>query len=79
MTQIHLAIVLSWQTDKAPSNRRLETIVNSVINQKRANALVWQREREGVAVPDTAEGRQADDTFELDRLDFVVRRRLVIA
>lgn len=46
MTQIHLAIVLSWQTDKAPSNRRLETIINSVINQKRANALVWQRERE---------------------------------
>jgi PucR family transcriptional regulator, purine catabolism regulatory protein len=46
MTEPHLAIVLSWQNDKSPSNRRLETLVNTVINNQRARALVWQRERE---------------------------------
>ncbi|PJF22624.1 MAG: hypothetical protein CUN56_05070 [Phototrophicales bacterium] len=46
MTQTHLAIVLSWHGDNAPSNRRLETLVNTVINNQRAKALVWQRERE---------------------------------
>ena len=46
MTIPHLAIVLSWYGDDTPSNRRLETIVNSVINKQRASALVWQRERE---------------------------------
>jgi PucR family transcriptional regulator, purine catabolism regulatory protein len=47
MTQVHIAVVLSWQEDESPSNRRLETIVNQVINNQRARALVWQREREG--------------------------------
>lgn len=47
MTQVHIAVVLSWQDDDSPSNRRLETIVNQVINNQRARALVWQREREG--------------------------------
>ena len=47
MTQTHLAIVLTWQDDKTLSNRRLETLVNTVINNQRAKALVWQREREG--------------------------------
>ncbi|MFW5696823.1 MAG: PucR family transcriptional regulator, partial [Phototrophicaceae bacterium] len=47
MTQTHLAIVLTWQDDKSLSNRRLETLVNTVINNQRAKALVWQREREG--------------------------------
>jgi PucR family transcriptional regulator, purine catabolism regulatory protein len=47
MMQIHMAIVLRWQQDdKNPSNRRLETLVNTVINNQRAKALVWQRERE---------------------------------
>lgn len=50
MTQTHIAIVLAWQpNDKntpPPSNRRLETLVNSVIENHRASALVWQRERE---------------------------------
>jgi purine catabolism regulator len=47
MTQIHLAIVLKWQdSEKAPSNRRLETLVNTVIGVQRCSALVWQRERE---------------------------------
>ncbi len=46
MTAIHIAIVLSWQGQNAPSNRRLETIVNAIINNQRAKALVWQRERE---------------------------------
>ena len=47
MTQIHMAIVLSWQGDETPSIRRLETLVNTIINNQRAKALVWQREREG--------------------------------
>ncbi len=46
MTQTHLAIVLAWQGDKQFSTRRLETLVNSVVTSQRANALVWQRERE---------------------------------
>ncbi|GAB4508469.1 MAG: PucR family transcriptional regulator [Anaerolineae bacterium] len=47
MTRTHLAIVLKWQDESAPSTRRLETIVNTVINNQRVSALVWQREREG--------------------------------
>lgn len=47
MTQVHLAIVLTWQEpDKSPSMRRLETLVNTVINNQNTSALVWQRERE---------------------------------
>ncbi|MGQ9908914.1 MAG: helix-turn-helix domain-containing protein [Candidatus Flexifilum sp.] len=47
MTLPHVAIVLAWQTDnKPPSLRRLETIVNGVVQTQRANALVWQREKE---------------------------------
>jgi len=42
----HIAIVLSWQSEKPPSIRRLETLVNSVVAQKRAKALIWQREKE---------------------------------
>ncbi len=46
MTATHIAIVLTWQGDKPPSNRRLETLVNGVVSSQRSNALVWQRERE---------------------------------
>lgn len=46
MMQTHLAIVLGWQGDKSPSNRRLETLVNGVVASHHASALVWQRERE---------------------------------
>ncbi len=46
MTQAHIAVVLSWQGDKQFSTRRLETLVNSVVNAQRTSALVWQRERE---------------------------------
>lgn len=46
MTQSHIAIVLAWQGDKVPSNRRLETLVNQIVANQRANALVWQREKE---------------------------------
>lgn len=47
MTQTHIAIVLAWHPDeKNLSNRRLETLVNTVKNNQRAKALVWQRERE---------------------------------
>ncbi len=46
MLRAHTAIVLSWQGDKTPSLRRLETIINTVITAQNAAALVWQRERE---------------------------------
>jgi PucR family transcriptional regulator, purine catabolism regulatory protein len=47
MTRGHLAIVLTWQNKaKSPSNRRLETLVNTIIKNQRADALIWQRERE---------------------------------
>jgi len=46
MTQTHIAVVLSWRDEKSPSNRRLETLINTAINNHRAKALVWQRERE---------------------------------
>jgi purine catabolism regulator len=46
MTQTHVAVVLRWQGDKLPSNRRLETLVNSVVSMHHASALVWQREKE---------------------------------
>ncbi|MBL8153026.1 MAG: helix-turn-helix domain-containing protein [Anaerolineae bacterium] len=50
MMQPHLAIVLGWHGDKAPSNRRLETLVNTVVTGQHASALVWQRERENEIV-----------------------------
>lgn len=46
MTQIHLAMVLSWRGDNPPSMRRLETMVNTILGTQRANALVWIREKE---------------------------------
>lgn len=48
MTQTHIAIVLAWRDDRnpLPSNRRLETLINTSINNQRTQALVWQRERE---------------------------------
>ncbi len=46
MTLTHVAAVLTWQGDKSPSLRRLETIVNGIVAAQRASALVWQRERE---------------------------------
>lgn len=46
MTQTHLAIVLTWQGEKTPSMRRLETLVNGVVAQQKVPALIWQRERE---------------------------------
>jgi len=46
MTRTHLALVLSWRGENPPSMRRLETIINSLVEAQRTNALVWQRERE---------------------------------
>jgi PucR family transcriptional regulator, purine catabolism regulatory protein len=46
MTQIHCAVVLSWRGDNPPSMRRLETTINSLLEQQRTSALVWQREKE---------------------------------
>jgi purine catabolism regulator len=46
MTAHHLALVMSWRGEVPPSNRRLETMINTIIESQRAKALVWQRERE---------------------------------
>jgi purine catabolism regulator len=46
MTRTHLALVLSWRGENPPSMRRLETIINSLVEAQRTSALVWQRERE---------------------------------
>jgi purine catabolism regulator len=46
MTAVHLALVMSWRGEVPPSNRRLETMINTIIEGQRAKALVWQRERE---------------------------------
>ncbi len=46
MTRMHVAVVLTWQGDKTPSLRRLETLVNGIVTAQRVDALVWQRERE---------------------------------
>lgn len=50
MLQTHVAIVLAWQGEKQPSNRRLETLVNGIVMNQHASALVWQRERENELV-----------------------------
>jgi purine catabolism regulator len=46
MTATHVAMVLSWRGDNSPSIRRLETMVNTIIENHRTHALVWQREKE---------------------------------
>jgi PucR family transcriptional regulator, purine catabolism regulatory protein len=46
MTATHVAMVLSWRGDNPPSIRRLETMINTIIDNQRMNALVWQREKE---------------------------------
>ncbi len=46
MNATHMAVVMSWRGDAPPSNRRLETMINSILDAQRADALVWQRERE---------------------------------
>lgn len=46
MTQVHVAIVQSWRGENTPSMRRLETMLNSIIDNQRTSALVWIREKE---------------------------------
>lgn len=46
MTHTHVAVVLSWRGENPPSIRRLETMINTIIEAQRSKALVWQREKE---------------------------------
>lgn len=46
MTVVHMALVMSWRGDTDYSNRRLETTLNAILDEKGVKALVWQRERE---------------------------------
>jgi PucR family transcriptional regulator, purine catabolism regulatory protein len=47
MDHTHIALVIRWQGDKqGPSLRRLETLVNAVVTNHNARALVYSRERE---------------------------------
>lgn len=50
MNAVHMALVMSWRADNPPSNRRLETMINSILESQQTSALVWQREREGEVV-----------------------------
>ncbi|MCK6577208.1 MAG: helix-turn-helix domain-containing protein [Anaerolineae bacterium] len=50
MSRPHIAVVLKWQGEKAASMRRLETIVNTVVSNTKAHALVWQREKENEVI-----------------------------
>ena len=50
MTDIHLAITLAWRGESPPSVRRLETIINTLIDKQDVKALVWQREKENQVV-----------------------------
>jgi purine catabolism regulator len=40
----HIAIVLKWQGQDTPSLRRLETLINGLVSNRREEALVWQRD-----------------------------------
>lgn len=46
MTRTHVAVVLSWRGENAPSIRRLETTINNLVEGQRMSALIWQREKE---------------------------------
>lgn len=46
MLATHIAMVMTWRGSDTPSIRRLETLVNSVVDGQRNKALVWQREKE---------------------------------
>ncbi|MDQ7025960.1 MAG: helix-turn-helix domain-containing protein [Anaerolineae bacterium] len=59
MTLNHLALVMAWRGDNPPSMRRLETMINSIIENQHADALVWQRERDNEVV--VFQATDADD------------------
>lgn len=40
----HIAMVLCWQGSDTPSLRRLETLINGIVSNRREEALVWQRD-----------------------------------
>lgn len=46
MSVPHVAMVIAWQGAPSPSMRRLETLVNTVIQDRNAQALVYVREHE---------------------------------
>ena len=50
MTRTHIAFVLAWRGDNAPSLRRLETTVNAIVAGRDCKALVWTRRKEGEVV-----------------------------
>jgi PucR family transcriptional regulator, purine catabolism regulatory protein len=45
MQAVHVAIVMAWQGEKIFSNRRLETLINSIVHGQHEQALVWQRDQ----------------------------------
>lgn len=46
MSLPHVAMVMTWQGEPHPSMRRLETLVNTVIQNRKTQALVYVREHE---------------------------------
>ena len=65
MAMPHIAIVLSWQGVDAPSLRRLETLVNGVVSNRREEALVWQRDDHVVIFYAADEEKPIDSSIQL--------------
>lgn len=40
----HIALVVCWQGAEPPSLRRLETLINGIVSNRREEVLVWQRD-----------------------------------
>ncbi len=65
MSVPHIAMVLAWQGTETPSLRRLETLVNGLVSNKREEALVWQRDNHVVIFHATDAEDPIDTSLEL--------------
>ncbi len=65
MAAPHIAIVLAWQGTDTPSIRRLETLVNGIVSNRREEALVWQRDDHVVIFYSTDEENPIDTSLVL--------------
>lgn len=65
MSMPHIAMVLSWQGVDIPSLRRLETLINGIVSNRREEALVWQRDDHVVIFHATAVDDPIDASLKL--------------
>ncbi len=68
MAAPHIAMVLAWQGTDTPSIRRLETLVNGIVSNRREEALVWQRDDHVVIFYSTDEENPIDTALTLAEL-----------